>query len=519
MPELQLRTEFANIMGAYPYDEQETSLGLGIWRVLKPAMGEALTAETFDPAQTLARLKITLRMRMKQIIAHAIEHEQEQWLKSQKYPDWNPERATHPILTSLHAESPTAIPEIDSITIGEPYYAALDQHLEESMGSFDILQKIRSDPQMRDHILPFIREVAEHLKDAEQRGIDDVFWHVRNEVATNEHLAIAPERFSLLYILVYLPWELRYAVQQSLMNRSIGVHLTNHAQDEESAEGHEFHRLVGQYYRLKIQLHHHWEKLIEQFGASDAVFTALSEDRIALMKTLTDIEAFTGTHNLLAHFEAHNDFLCTLFSGIEEMDDKSDCSTWQQTDIGHGFDFHTWEIDSIQRRKEKAELLTKDSGFACIFEDDPAQMEHYRQMVECSRYSINPDAQAYSSKAEDILAQAENTAVQLFLIDIEQEHDPEAGIRLGEAVLRRRAEQLAALGKKLFKDHEQTRITIWIRSRERMQQAHAHFLRLKEELNTQYKGTMPNNMIFGLGGGYSGTPIICEVQMKNIKPF
>src|SRR3989344_1540352 len=520
MRELALRPEYATIHGSLPYDLPETSLGRGLREVLNFAKGNALVAETFDVTQTLDALKVSLRSEISKALAHAIEEERKDWrLDLRRESDWRSDTDTHPILSSLGISSPDDSVDVETLTVGEGYYTALDAQLEESMGSFDVLQSIRNDPQMCAHILPFIRQVAEHLQNSEH-GIDEAFWYVREQTETNENLTLAPDSFSLLYLLTYLPRHLRFCVQQSLMSTSIRQNLAHRRSESGGTEvSQEFYRLLGEYYRFENQLHRHWQELVERYGASDDVFEVLNEDRIACLHVLHDLEILHQNSDLESHFDAHDEFLIGLSPAIEELDRQSECSTWQQTDTGHGFDLESYELSDLRRRNKVKEASAKDLGLACIFEDDGTQLLRYKEMIALSRYDLPDDISAASANAQDILAQAENPDVHFFLIDIEQEGDPHAGIRLGEAVVRRKAVQYSTSGKDRFTDAEMTRITIWTRSKQRRQEALQHFLRLKEELNTECSTVHQRKLISGINGSSSSSPIILEGKMKNEDPF
>jgi hypothetical protein len=174
----------------------------------------------------------------------------------------------------------------------------------------------------------------------------------------------------------------------------------------------------------------------------------------------------------------------------------------------------------IQCSKEAGIVPEKILGQACIFEDDPKQMQHYRTMVERSSYSLSPEGSGCSSTASDILAEAQNPDAHLFLIDIEQDEDPYAGIRLGEQVLRMKAEQYRSLTRDdHLKDHEKTKIVIWTRSVQKMKEATQHFSQIQDDLNKEWRAKNRRDLIDGIGGGSSETAIKLEVMMKNEDPF
>jgi hypothetical protein len=196
MAELTLRPEYANLRGSHPFDLPETSFGRALRPVLDGAMGDALIAETFDPAQTIADIKRSLRQRVGDVLSHAMEKEREDWREDLgHWEDWRSETKTHPILAVLGASSPEDMPSVKDLTVGEEYFSALDKQLDQR-GSFGVLQSIREHPQMQQSILPFIRDAASHLRNGKERGIDEAFWYVRDESVGNPGLALPPQKFS-----------------------------------------------------------------------------------------------------------------------------------------------------------------------------------------------------------------------------------------------------------------------------------------------------------------------------------
>jgi hypothetical protein len=314
MAKLTLRPEYANLRGSHPYDLPETSFGRGLRPVLDGAMGDALIAETFNPVQTIADIKLALRQQVVTVLAHAVEKEREDWREDLGHrEDWRSKTQTHPILAVLGTSAPQDMPSVEDLTVGEEYFSALDQQLDER-GSFEVLQSIREHPQMQQSILPFIRGAAGHLRNAPEQGIDDAFWYVRGESMGNPSLALPPQKFSDLYILTFLPRDLRCCVQQTLVRQSVRQGLKNLARSHrKDPTAMEFFRLLGEYYRLGSQLHRHWSELIEEYGAGDAVFTALSEDRIAYMQVLKDMESLHRTHGCERHFYDHSRLFKRVF--------------------------------------------------------------------------------------------------------------------------------------------------------------------------------------------------------------
>ena len=144
---------------------------------------------------------------------------------------------------------------------------------------------------------------------------------------------------------------------------------------------------------------------------------------------------------------------------------------WQTIDVGHCFRGFDTKIDSVFSEYGIGEVRpNKDGTKAVIFEDDLEQMDEYRQLVGNFTTRTTCDKLCFSSP-EGVIEAAQDSRNSLFILDIENFDDKNAGIQLAERVLVARRELVKKYGEKV----PTTMVILWSLDKEALDRANDYF--------------------------------------------
>ncbi len=181
----------------------------------------------------------------------------------------------------------------------------------------------------------------------------------------------------------------------------------------------------------------HWGALTKDYGASEDLTAALGQvalDRIKIVNRIRD----EVSHSTLAR--VYKDFaaFCNFYNEkIAQLDTRSGCEAMQSTDRGHCFAETDYTLLYIAQEHDFYSMINrqKNSLFAVVLEDNPAQLEIWSNAIEnLSPFSLQSPA-ACCRSPEELKQHIGNAAIGYYLLDVENGQNRVAGIEAAESVI------------------------------------------------------------------------------------
>lgn len=312
-----------------------------------------------------------------------------------------------------------------SLEVSDQYISQLHARVDNARDIVVRLTEILENPQIKQHIHPFIIEVNRLLNEGKVQEVYRMvcdFCEDENLTASDENVR---EVFSLL---MYLPSKVRYAVQYLLVfNYMIGYAKQLKAQYGGDSEAQASIDDFIEYCRFSQKYNYHWGKLtddklwdeptvLKQLIGMDSRTINLAERNRARPSALEAFEKCADRFEILQHTikpDYHPDIAAT--------------------DPGHMLGFCGLQYTEKLLRTSP-EKYPKDGRIAVILEDCPEQAEHWKKCIEkASSFSL-PDGGLISSAAD--FGHWMKANADCYILDIENGTDRDAGIRIAEELIK-----------------------------------------------------------------------------------
>lgn len=420
----------------------------------------------------------------------------------------------HALLGQLAVEKSDI--SVAELVPGEAFMESLHNEVDDYRGAIETLKQLHD--AWPSEVFGYLSELDAVAEDQSTEMGDRAFEIVRRMSENPEHLTLDPNHPEGLLLIPHLPWNVRRLTRRLLVGSHITARIDQVLGGSKTPEEEGMLSALQRYYTLDNLHGQHWEEglvLSEDSQVQVAYYSAEQMATLLRLQKAADDESGQRFKQVWWQ-EAKN-----LKAIVEAVDNESDVSQWQLTDIGHAFEgFTTFDLMRAFRQgmysseaRRHADFQPEKSGLrAVILEDDAAQRMIWKETVENSTSFTTEDALTFASP-EGIEKVIDDPTVGLFLLDIQNGEDMTAGIRIGEEVLRRRQQLLSqedAQG-----DRPKTKIIIWSASADAVEQANAHFKQLMED------EPMPgvSYSIGGLMNGSSGDSIEIEVRPKTFHTY
>jgi hypothetical protein len=337
--------------------------------------------------------------------------------------------------------------------------------------------------------------------------VDSAYELVKEATERPEDYQLPIESAEVLYSVCYLPGYARSLTRRVLVNNFILASLRhelgeiNEDEDEIISAMHTVMKtdaLTGQHW-TDLNLSEEKLKQIALFSAEGLASLAFVQQKTKEGKADRIAETWYRVANYLGEI-------------MEERSVSSEIGSFEIEDVGHCFNgFVDLDLlNALKKSREPADVVElappKDGTKAVILEDDSQQMRAWQGAVDKhTPHAMEPEL--CFSTPDEIVELANDPSVSLFLLDIQNGEDKFAGIRVGEQILRRRA-NMAAEGAPVS-----TKIIIWTTSKQSLRAATERLKPIAEEL----ENLVPISYTFPHGGRGMGRPILeLKVQLKEV---
>jgi hypothetical protein len=123
---------------------------------------------------------------------------------------------------------------------------------------------------------------------------------------------------------------------------------------------------------------------------------------------------------------------------MADIDATYKATFWQHTDRGHCFGSAGFELSYAIEKDDRFLKIGAPKGerYAAILEDDPIQIGWWKKMVgECSPYLLDESGAGLCATPDEMLRLINDPRIGFFLLDIDNNGDRTAGMRVAMALL------------------------------------------------------------------------------------
>jgi|GEM_PF-4299749 len=338
---------------------------------------------------------------------------------------------------------------------------------------------------------------------------------VRDAAEHFEDFALAPDDYEAAALVCFMSTDTRpltrHIMTSSLLWSEIqreAIHCTSSA--EQAAL-----RAVKEHLACKAvtdAFSKHDEYIGELSDADRLELAAFSIKELDILGDLQQLARTGEINDVIAAVLGAEHKLYNLFSGLEHPQ-----LYWKVIDFGHGFNaFMQHEFLFATEGEGQGYGMEfgqpeKDGTTAVILEDDPRQMEMWEQMVENHTPHTTNNSSRFTEPA-GISELALDPQTNLFLLDIENGEDRNAGIRVGTQIVQSILDNIIQTPEELREDLPRKRVVIWSLSPELVKAASVEMHRLLEEMEVD-SGVLRN--LIDLNGQQSKKKLDIVITLKN----
>lgn len=334
----------------------------------------------------------------------------------------------------------TKIP-LDSFELSDESIQSIGDRMRAQVAVFEVLEDIHKRPQMRDHVLPLLREFSELL---ERNDIQGIFDRIKQCIG-DPNLTIAPDDYELLYFLLFLDRDLRFAVQELMMYNTV-IDFLNKKKTEYAGDPDTL-KLIGdiiEHYKMDLTSHYHLKELA---GRDPAISSSVASDLIEFNRIKGELDfsiasRLKGKDGIRIYHDIRA-FWSDVLRSIQRSQERGGSDYFEQTDPGHAVKYGgelKWMVEVLS----SVANVKKDGRVAVILEDSGSDSEYFQRLVtDRSPYSLpsGEDSKGVCSKAQDFEPWIENEGVAVYILDQDNHGDSEAGMRIAERILRFRQQK------------------------------------------------------------------------------
>jgi hypothetical protein len=335
-----------------------------------------------------------------------------------------------------------------------------------------------------------IKEVLRLAPEGKQADLVAIFDLIKSKLGSPD-MGLPPVFAGDLVVLTYLPGPVRYAVSDLIVTETFIRALVafNTEQDRELIKP--FNH-ISEYLRSQVLCGSRWASLARSSGNQ-----GLQEDIVRLciegcekLKALAELSTDAGEDSPSCKaIKLYYETAKILRSSVLKSSILSTCPGWQTIDIGHAFHgfkdhlFDSYFGSSRLGPRAPGQFGKKGAAYAAILEDDDRQQKSYADFIgRYSAYNLFPERQSLGSSPEELDGVVDDKLVQLFLLDIQNDKNPRAGVELAEKIMRQRV-GWSNSGESEPKRH--TKIILWSYSEDAIVEARAHLCSIADEIDPQ----------------------------------
>jgi len=335
-----------------------------------------------------------------------------------------------------------------------------------------------------------IKEVLRLAPEGKQADFVAIFDVIKRKLGSPD-MGLPPAFAGDLVVLTYLPASVRYAVSDLIVTETFISALVASKTERDQELIKPFNH-IAEYLRSQVLCGSRWASLARSSGNQ-----GLQEDILRLyiegcekLKELAELLTDAGEDSPLRKaIKLYYDTANILRSSVFESSRFSTCSRWQTIDIGHAFrGFRDYLFDSYLGShglgpRAPRQFGKKGAAYAAILEDDNRQQEFYADFIErYSVYNLLPERQSLGSYPGELDRVIDDGRVQLFLLDIQNDQNPRAGVELAGKIMRQRV-GWSNSGESEPKRH--TKIILWSYSEVAIDEAKKYLCGVADEIDPQ----------------------------------
>jgi hypothetical protein len=420
------------------------------------------------------------------------------------------------------ALDPKELAESGAVVLGPRTITSLQEQFDElpyDFSELDAYHRTWQQTQALDLLL------SVHRRSLEAHGAavlaDEAYSLIADATREPERYALPLDQPESLMLLCYAPHESRQLLRRFMRhNMILGLTERTVTDDPETDETDvQLLDALRRYHRADILHGDQWNRL----GLSEPYRLATAHASIDGVQALADIQAITRSGGGKAARTAFRGATSQVWAALQRAGHDTQLTAWQNSDYGHTFGSYQYEAlgmaldaDASDQAREFARPV-KDGRLAAILEDDPRQLVTWRQLVGTHTTYETTDALC-SADPGVIVRLADHPpgsdgAVGLFMLDIQNDTDPMAGIRAAEQII---ATRLSQVERAVAKGNRppQTKIIIWSASGTAVAAANEWAKQVTDRLNAEYGKDMTTSLWRRNGSGWRGAAISCETRLK-----
>ncbi len=374
---------------------------------------------------------------------------------------------------------------------------------------FHHFEELHLHPKIGGAIFTLLRQIHEITSRFDTGGVDEAFALLYRSVGDKRYTVNHLEA-EKLYFISYLPFRLRYALQDFVIgNLALGFLERN----ERSLEASVYAALV-QYCRTGVFVNSHWDWLSKRYGASEKTTLAIATLQASRIEALNTLYENIDNPRVRAAARWFLRFQRRYYRQITNLHNKVGQYFFQDIDIGHCFSQSSSDLWGLIHKGELAPKFVvpiKNGGKALILEDEPQQMARYSQLIEKhSPYSVGPCV----SDPREVLPHAGDKEIKCFLLDLQNKDDVRAGFRVASMLLDFYIRECQEKGLSSL-DEPLVNITLWTASGELFTQLYTEVSAFIKQLPR----TERELLYVHHSGGRASAPIRFGIHLKSEWPF
>lgn len=511
MAELDVGVAPERLVTKYPQNLAET-LTVGYMGALKAVLAKELTKPDFSTAQIIPAFQGACDSLAGVAVQQAVQAEYYNNFS------WSADKQLGPLAATLELDlSDFGPPEVpDDVTVSPTFVSSFRDRLRNLPDDFSYLDYAHGVLKKDTPYIDLIRAVQAAYDN--RTPTDGGTWRnvaydlVEGAVQDFDSYSLSASALRALQLVTFLqvprPLTRRIltgATFYGTLKHNIGLSKTNSAALGALKEYFITDAMEGQHWFDQ----HYTRGLDSQHFAKITAYNERSWDALGVLQT-------TRTSNGNTYFMDQYEQTKALLRKAVDCDNGRDVSSidyWRSQDIGHCFkNFNDWYLDSAisDSGVAKRDVCPPKNGTkAVIFEDDVEQMQIFQRLVTNHSPQVVTPENCFKSEA-GLLESALDPNNTLFVIDIENGDDKDAGIRLAQQILWSRM----AIEDRMGNDAPKTEIVLWSMSMEAIDRAVEYYQRKTgtgrryiESLGIEYS-------VGGTGSSGSGRRIKFEVKAK-----
>ena len=409
----------------------------------------------------------------------------------------------------------------DQVEIDPRFSKDLKQQARTMTNPFDILSKYNQSL-AANNSLSLVHDIWRLTVDRPE-GWLDASYELAEEAMLNSDFTPQLDDPDSLYLITFMPHIARRLTRRVLVGNFMTAAIQKKLADTPDDDSLTMLRAYKDYIATDALSGQQWNDLAKHYQLSEEHSMAmglLSAKQLNALALMQQIAKDGRGKSFIDSYKAVRDGLRQTIGDAESAGYRIGLATWAGEDIGHCFhNFSDWEIDRLLGEGALTERdfnpAEKTGGKMVILEDDIRQLAAWQQVF--GDHSVFEVSQSHSfTSPEGIEELFTDPEVSLFLLDIQNGQDETAGIRVADALVRKRLSILAQVADP--STLKPVRIMVWSSSHAATKAAHQQLSAL---LNNSQLNPGGSDYV-GYSGGGCGTSsgrhrIIVEVKQKELR--